>query len=65
MIKGKSRKASKRDDKRIDLIIDIQNCIKAQGNKGYGHWAKIQNLKQASKTLNFLTENNINYYEEL
>jgi len=64
-IKGKSRKAPKRDDKRIGLIIDIQNCIKAQENKGYEHWAKIQNLKQASKTLNFLTENNINSYEEL
>ena len=52
-------------DNRISLIIDIQNCIKAQENKGYEHWAKINNLKQASKTLNFLTEHNINSYEEL
>ncbi len=52
-------------DNRISLIIDIQNCIKAQESKGYEHWAKINNLKQASKTLNFLTEHNINSYEEL
>ncbi len=52
-------------DNRISLIIDIQNCIKAQESKGYEHWTKINNLKQASKTLNFLTENNITSYEEL
>lgn len=50
---------------RISLIIDIQNCIKAQESKGYEHWAKINNLKQASKTLNFLTEHNISSYAEL
>jgi hypothetical protein len=43
----------------INLIIDIQNCIKAQESKGYEHWAKINNLKQASKTINYLTENNL------
>ena len=55
----KERIAGKVKGKRISLIIDIQNCIKAQESKGYEHWAKINNLKQAAKTLNFLTENNI------
>ena len=50
---------------RINLIIDIQNCIKAQESKGYEHWAKINNLKQASKTLNYITEHNIKSYAEL
>ncbi len=54
-----------KQNKSISLIIDIQNCIKAQESKDYEHWAKINNLKQASKTLNFLTENNINSYDEL
>ena len=54
-----------KQNKSISLIIDIQNCIKAQESKGYEHWAKINNLKQASKTLNFLTENNITSYDEL
>lgn len=61
----KERIAGKVKGKRISLIIDIQNCIKAQESKGYEHWAKINNLKQAAKTLNFLTENNITTYEEL
>ena len=37
--------------KGISLIIDIQNSIKAQQNKGFEHWAKVNNLKQAAKTL--------------
>ena len=49
----------------INLLIDIQNNIKAQESKGYEHWAKLYNLKQASRTLNFLTEHNISTYEEL
>lgn len=60
----KQRTAHKQN-KSIILIIDIQNCIKAQESKGYEHWAKINNLKQASKTLNFLAEHNINSYDEL
>lgn len=55
----------KKDDKRINLLIDIQNNIKAQENAGFAHWAKINNLKQAAKTMNFLTEHGISSYEEL
>lgn len=65
-IAGRPKKISApKIDKRINLIIDIQNNIKAQQSKGFEHWAKINNLKQAAKTLNFLTENNITTYEEL
>lgn len=49
----------------ISLLIDIENNIKAQQSAGYKHWAKIHNLKQAAKTMNFLTENNIKQYEDL
>lgn len=55
----------KKDDKRINLLIDIQNNIKAQENAGFAHWAKINNLKQAAKTMNFLTEHGISSYEVL
>lgn len=61
----KKQRTAHKQNKSISLIIDIQNCINAQENKGYEHWAKINNLKQASKTLNFLTENNITSYDEL
>ena len=49
----------------ISLIIDIQNSIKAQQSKGFEHWAKVNNLKQAAKTLNYLTENNLLQYSDL
>ena len=58
-------KAPKPQRSGINLLIYIQNCIKAQESKGYEHWAKLYNLKQASRTLNFLTEHNISTYEEL
>ena len=50
---------------KVSLLIDIQNCIKAQESKGYEHWAKINNLKQMSKTINFITDNKIESYEQL
>ena len=34
-------------------------------SKGYEQWAKIHNLKQAAKTLNFLTEHKIEQYADL
>ena len=49
----------------ISLIIDLQNSIKAKESTGFTHWAKINNLKQAAKTLNFLTEHGIDSYEDL
>ncbi len=49
----------------ISLIIDIQNCIKAQESKGYEHWAKINNLKEAARTLNYLTEHNLLKYSDI
>ena len=51
--------------KGISIIIDIQNSIKAQESKGYEHWAKINNFKEAAKTLNYLTENNLQQYADL
>ncbi len=90
---------SPKQDRRLNLIIDIQNSIKAQESKRHNRvpekpkafWeeeeqrsgakirkmadlreaefvttrAKIHNLKQASQTLNYLTEHNITTYDEL
>ena len=46
-------------DKKINLIIDLENSIKAQGNAGYKRWAKGFNLQQAAETLLFLQANNL------
>ena len=59
-----SRQPKQRDGK-ISLLIDIQNNIKAQQSAGFAHWAKLNNLKQAAKTMNFLTEQGITSYGEL
>jgi len=48
-----------------NLIVDIENCVKAQQSAGFARWQKIQNLKEAAKTLNFLTENNLLHYSGL
>jgi hypothetical protein len=63
--RSRAAKAPKQERGGINLLIDIQNCIKAQESKGYEQWAKIHNLKQAARTLNFLTENRIGSYAEL
>lgn len=66
-IKGKRTRAAKvpKQERSISLVIDIQNSIKVQESRGYEQWAKIHNLKQAAKTLNFLTENRIEQYGQL
>ena len=53
------------DSHSVNLIIDIENCIKAQESRGYEHWAKVFNLKQAAKTMNYLTENQLLSYGDL
>ena len=49
----------------IRLIVDLQNCAKAQQNKYYAQKVKISNLQQMSKTIAFLQENGIGTREEL
>lgn len=68
LVKAPQRKrkpTQAQDDKRINLIIDIQNSVKAQESRGYEKWAKLHNLKQAAKTVVFLEENDIQEYEQL
>lgn len=51
--------------KKVNLLIDIQAKMQAGKGKGYERWATIFNLKEAAKTLNFLTDNGIADYDEL
>ena len=63
--RARAAKAPRADRGGVSLLIDIENSIKAAQSKGYEHWAKIHNLKQAAKTMNFLTENKIEQYADL
>ena len=58
-------KQPKLGSQKIILLIDIQNNLKAQESGGFAHWAKINNLKEAARTFNFLTEHGITHYEQL
>lgn len=42
-----------------NLIIDIENNIKAKQSAGYANWARKFNLKLVAETVNYLTENSI------
>ena len=66
-IEGRRTRAAKapKAERGVSLLIDIENSIKAAQSRGYEQWAKIHNLKQAAKTLNFLTEHQISQYEDL
>jgi hypothetical protein len=63
--RARAAKAPRADRGGVSLLIDIENSIKAAQSKGYEQWAKIHNLKQAAKTMNFLTENKIEQYADL
>ena len=66
-IAGKRARTAKapKEQRGVSLLIDIENSIKAAQSKGYEQWAKIHNLKQAAKTMNFLTEHKIEQYADL
>ena len=49
----------------ISLIGDIQARIRLIDSKGYEHKAKLTILKEAARTLNYLTENNLLQYADL
>lgn len=51
--------------RKVNLLVDIQAKVQAGKGKGYERWAKVFNLKEAAKTLNFLVENGVTDYGEL
>jgi len=61
----KRNTAPAHDTRKINLLIDIQNSIKARNSPGYAQWSKIFNLKAAASTLIFLQENNLDDLDKL
>lgn len=66
-IAGRTPRRSQRQatPKGISLIGDIQERIRLIDSKGYEHKAKLTILKEAARTLNYLTENNLLQYDDL
>lgn len=51
--------------KKVNRLVDIETKRQEGKGKGYEHWAKLFNLKEAANTLNFLTEHGIADYDDL
>ena len=66
-IAGRSPRRNRRQTvpKGISLIGDIQERIRLIDSKGYEYKAKLTILKEAARTLNYLTENNLLQYADL
>lgn len=60
---GSSKRRS--SGRNVSLLVDIQAKMQAGKGKDYEQWAKVFNLKEAAKTLNFLTEHGVDDYEDL
>ena len=66
-IAGRTPRRSQRQTtpKGISLIGDIQERIRLIDSKGYEYKAKLTILKEAARTLNYLTENSLLQYADL
>ena len=50
---------------KVNLLVDIQDKLKAGKGAGYARWAKVFNLKQMAQTLNYLSEHGLLDYTDL
>ena len=66
-IAGRTPRRNRRQTvpKGISLIGDIQERIRLIDSRGYEYKAKLTILKEAARTLNYLTENNLLQYADL
>lgn len=61
----KKKAARPRQEKPVNLLLDIQAKLQAGKGAGYERWAKVFNLKQMAKTMNYLTEHGLLDYDIL
>ena len=53
------------DTDRLQMLIDMESVIRKKKGAAYERWAKVFNLKQTAKVLNYLQENEIYDMEKL
>lgn len=49
----------------LRLVVDLQNCIKAQQSRAYAQKVKISNLQQMAKTVAYIQEHGYDTQEKL
>lgn len=64
-VKKTAAKQLNRQEKSVNLLVDIQAKLQQGKGKGYEQWAKIFNLKQMAQTVNFLQEHKLLAYSDL
>jgi hypothetical protein len=55
----------KKDEPKLDMLVDIQEIIAKEKGPGYERWARIHNVKQIAQTLLFLEEHDLRDYKKL
>lgn len=59
------RTLPQKQEREVNLLLDIQAKLREGKGAGYERWAKKFNLKQMAQTLNYLTENGLTDYKAL
>lgn len=63
--KPRKKKSIQPEQETVNLLVDIQAKLQAGKGAGYARWAKVFNLKQMAKTMNYLSENGLLEYAVL
>lgn len=64
-VKTPTAKQTKRQEKSVNLLVNIQAKLQQGKGKGYEQWAKIFNLKQMAQTVSFLQKHKLLAYSDL
>lgn len=49
---------------RVRLFVEMTTYLSDHNKAGFEHWAKLNNLKEAARTFNYLSEHNLLNYED-
>lgn len=61
----RKKKLVQPEPKKVNLLVDIQAKLQGGKSSGYVRWAKVFNLKQMAKTINYLSEHGLLEYAAL
>ncbi len=57
-------KMPRRLSREVRVFVEISSFVAAEDQPGFEKWAKLNNLKEAAKTFNYLSEHNLLNYEQ-
>lgn len=63
--KATHKPKQQKQEKAVNMLVDIQEKLQQGKGAGYEQWAKVFNLKQMAQSINYLKENDLLDYEKL